>query len=44
MEVCNVSDAAHVPVVIEEVAPENWGTEVKPEVEAKRDKLYALKA
>ncbi len=44
MEVCNVSDAAHVPVVIEEVAPENWGTQVKPEVEAKKEKLYTLKA
>jgi 4-oxalocrotonate tautomerase len=44
MEVCNVPDAANVPVIIEEVAPENWGTQVKPEVEAKKEKLYTLKA
>ena len=41
MEVCNVSDAAQCPVVIEEVAREDWETAVAPEVAAKQDLQYA---
>jgi 4-oxalocrotonate tautomerase len=41
MEVCNVSDAAQCPVVIEEVAREDWQAAVAPEIEAKRDLQYA---
>ncbi len=41
MEVCNVSDTAVCPVVIEEVERENWETEVAPEIEAKAQHRYA---
>jgi 4-oxalocrotonate tautomerase len=40
MEVCNVSDAAQCPVVIEEVRPEDWKTTVVPEIEAKAAQRY----
>src|SRR5438552_807765 len=36
MEVCNVTDPSICPVVIEEVAREEWSTQVQPEVEAKK--------
>jgi 4-oxalocrotonate tautomerase len=41
MEVCNVSDAAQCPVVIEEVAREDWEASVVPEITAKQDLQYA---
>jgi len=41
MEVCNVSDAAQCPVVIEEIAREDWAAAVVPEIEAKQDLQYA---
>lgn len=41
MEVCNVPDAASCPVVIEEVAREDWESQVVPEIEAKADLQYA---
>ena len=41
MEVCNVSDPSICPVVIEEVAREDWAAQVVPEIEAKRDLQYA---
>ena len=41
MEVCNVSDATQCPVVIEEVAREDWETAVVPEIVAKKDQQYS---
>lgn len=41
MEVCNVSDAAQCPVVIEEVAREDWDAAVAPEIAEKQDRQYA---
>jgi 4-oxalocrotonate tautomerase len=41
MEVCNVPDAAQCPVVIEEVAREDWAGAVEPEIEAKRAHQFA---
>ena len=41
MEVCNVPDASQCPVVIEEVAREDWQAAVVPEIEAKAALRYA---
>lgn len=41
MEVCNVADAAQCPVVIEEVAREEWAEKVVPEIEEKAALLFA---
>lgn len=41
MEVCNVSDPLQCPVVIEEIAREDWESQVMPEVRAKSDQQYA---
>jgi 4-oxalocrotonate tautomerase len=40
MEVCNVSDAAQCPVVIEEITPDDWKTSVVPEIEARAAQRY----
>ncbi|MBI3911369.1 MAG: 4-oxalocrotonate tautomerase family protein [Armatimonadetes bacterium] len=40
MEVCGISQPSLVPVVIEEVPPEEWSATVGPELEAKRDLAY----
>jgi 4-oxalocrotonate tautomerase len=40
MEVCNVSDPEQCPVVIEEVAPEEWKRSVVPEIEARAGQRY----
>ncbi|MGV3723437.1 MAG: tautomerase family protein [Actinomycetota bacterium] len=41
MEVCNVSDAAQCPVVIEEITREDWDTSIAAEIAAKRDQQFA---
>lgn len=41
MEVCNVPDPQSCPVVIEEVAREDWEAAVGPEIEAKAGLRYA---
>ncbi len=40
MEVCNVPDPDRCVVVIEEVAPEDWKSQVVPEIEAKAALRY----
>ncbi len=40
MEVCNVPDLESTPVVIEEVAREDWAATVLPEVESKAALRY----
>jgi 4-oxalocrotonate tautomerase len=40
MEVCNVSDPAQCPVVIEEVDPSAWQSTVVPEIEARAAQRY----
>jgi 4-oxalocrotonate tautomerase len=39
-EVCKVAPGAEFPVVIEEVAPEDWQATIGPEVDAKAANRY----
>jgi 4-oxalocrotonate tautomerase family enzyme len=39
-EVCKVAPGADFPVVIEEVAPENWNATIDPELQAKAAHRY----
>jgi 4-oxalocrotonate tautomerase family enzyme len=41
MEVCNVTDAAQCPVVIEEITREDWDGAIAAELAAKRDQQFA---
>jgi 4-oxalocrotonate tautomerase family enzyme len=41
MEVCNVSDPAQCPVVIEEITRDAWEATILPEIATKKDQQYA---